>query len=172
MAKNKVFTVTIDGERIGKRTSKSRTYTHAILGQASEEKLRKWIYRPVADRLDETEGDYFRFWPEKARVRFLDRLRRSKHPSTDLKNYEFHKNNVHGSRIRDGKDPGTLEEYITKRRANEIEVFEASVKRGVFKIKVLQWSMSRENAMKATVSRSNHYINVRVVEVDQAGQPA
>jgi len=170
MAK-RVFTVTIDGKEIGKRTSKSRIYTHAILGQGNEEKIRKWTYRPVTDRLDETEGHYFRFWPEKSRVRFLDRNRRSKCPTTDHLNYEYHKNHVHGSRIERGDNPGTLEEYLTKCRANEIEFFEASVKRGVFNIKVLQWSMSRENAEKASRShQSLGYLNVRVVEVDQVKQ--
>lgn len=49
----------LDGEIVGKRSTKNRTYSHAIVAQDVEDAQRAWAYDYKADKTDRSNFDYY-----------------------------------------------------------------------------------------------------------------
>ncbi len=144
---SKTYIAKFDGKIVGKRTTKDRTYTHAVVVVASQEYYRKAAYDYVAT---ETDKSNFRFYVQVAEGR-------SPYGQT---NQEMIDASV--------RIDGGFDAYISRVRDREIQRFEQDILDGRFLPKVATWSGSRILANKATRLYLKPWnILVEVVEAEE-----
>jgi len=137
------YVARLNGTIVGKRTTKDRTYTHAIVVQWSEENARKRAYEYRATEQDRRHFDYFTQIVEQGieheHVR-VDKWRKE----PDLKVLEGAKANIEGG----------LDGFVARIKARMIEGFERSLAKGGFDPCVAGWAGRLDLAQKAVASHT------------------
>lgn len=167
----------LDGKIVGKRTTKDRTYTHAVVAQRDEEHYRKLAYDYIASENDVTnfgrcnliarcEGNIFdlRSWEKPADVAGQTIY----HGNDNVAYYFSHtaKDIIEAKSI---IAAGWLA-YVESRRQDQIKSFEREKTLGHFEPHAITWCGRPDLAEKAKSShwRASHCSNVWVVPAEVA----
>jgi hypothetical protein len=128
----------LDGKIVGRRTTKARTYTHAIVVQRIEELARKDAYEYTATKEDRRSFDYY--------TAVAARTTETQVPHPAGFNYTSS-----ASEIADAKQriEGGFDAFIARKRADYIERFEAHKAKGGFEPQVAAWAGRLDLAQKA-----------------------
>jgi hypothetical protein len=137
------YVARLNGTIVGKRTTKSRTYTHAIVVQWSEANARKRAYEYRATEQDRRHFDYFTQIAEQGIEHEYVRVN-SWRKEPDLKVLEDAKARIEGG----------FDAFVARIKQRMIEGFESSLAKGFFEPAVAAWAGRLDLAQKAVASHT------------------
>lgn len=173
----KKYVAKLDGKIVGTRTTKNRTYSHAIIAQRDEAKARDAAYNYKPTKTDRSNFDYHVsivacegkvITPTPA----MSDLRKANDAGQVINAWATGKRYVSGysaediaeskAKIKDGFDG-----YLVYLRNKAIETFEANLADGYFKPGNAAWAGRLDLAQKEAANRAKWFKNVWIVPAEE-----
>jgi hypothetical protein len=138
----------LEGKIVGKRTSESRTYTHAVVVQPSESEARAACYGYTATKDDRANFDYY------TNVATLGMKHSHYYEGSDI--VERAKEQVEGG----------FEAYVARLKARAIERFEERVTKGEYQPHAVTWCGRLDLAHKEAARRKAYHPKIWIVPAE------
>lgn len=138
----------LEGKIVGKRTTKDRTYTHAVVVQPSESAAREACYGYTATKDDRENFDYY--------TGVVAQGTNHRNHYEGCKNIERAKEQIEGG----------FEAYVARLKARAIERFENNVAKGEYQPHTVAWCGRLDLAHTEVARRSKWYAKVWIVPAE------